>query len=376
LLHNTAFHNYRNRVPAQIISGPGCIAQLPAQLQSLGVDNVFVVSTASLEKSGLLREVETLVGDHLAGSFAGCKEHTPRSTVDEALARFTASGAECVLALGGGSVVDCTKAMAYEFFLQTDRFPSSIAVPTTLSVSEFTPFTGVMDDITRKKSSVSDVRVIPDLILLDAQCAQATPRQLWLGTGLKALDHALEAIWAVSPHPISSVLAKESTLKLIKNLPLSVDDSQPSRLDALYECQMGAWLGVGACLNTGGRLSHTLGHQIGGHWGVPHGFTSCIVLPHAMKYLAPSTIEQQQCIADAFGVDRSLAPLDRIHLAADQFTIFIENLGLPTQLGQTDAKKDNLDTVANAVVRELKHQPASSEQLSQEQVTELLLSMW
>jgi maleylacetate reductase len=369
-------HNYRNRVPAQIVSGRGCLAQLPDQLQHLELGSVFVISTASLENNGMLRQLESLLGDRHVGSYPGCKEHTPRSTVDEALSAFVKSGADCLLALGGGSVVDTVKALVYELSLSEGYFRRSLAIPTTLSVSEFTPFTGVMDDTTRSKSSVSDLRVIPELVLLDPECALETPRLLWLGTGLKALDHALEAIWAMNPHPISTVLARESVEKLIHYLPLSVDAEGDARLDALYQCQLGAWLGVSACLNTGGRLSHTLGHQIGGHWGVPHGFTSCVVLPPVMRFLSSSTVQQQQCIADAFQVDPSLDPQQRIERAAEKFRVFIQGLGLPTTLGETSADKQSIPRVARAVVKELHHQAASSEQLSEQQVSDLLLSMW
>lgn len=369
-------HNYRNRVPAQIVSGPGCLAELPDHLQRLRVNRVFIVSTGSLEKSGLLAQVEELLGDRNAGSYAGCREHTPKSTVMEAATALINNGADTILALGGGSVVDTVKAAAHEVFLHNDWFLPSVAIPTTLSVSEFTPFAGVLDEETHNKSSITDLRCIPHLVFLDPEVVQRTPRGLWLSTGLKALDHALEAIWAVNPHPISTVLARESVEKLIRYLPDSVDAAGDKRLDALYQCQLGAWLGVSACLNTGGRLSHTLGHQIGGHWGVPHGDTSCIVLPHVMKFLGPSTLQQQQCIADILGLETSLTPQQRIERAAEELSRIISSLGLPTRLGQTSADKASIDVVARAVVRELRYQPVTSEQLTEQEVSALLALMW
>jgi alcohol dehydrogenase len=335
------------------------------------MERAFLVSTGSLERSGLLARVEALLGDRNAGSYANCREHTPKSTVMEAAAALMNSGADAILALGGGSVVDTVKAAAHEVFLRNDRFLPSVAIPTTLSVSEFTPFAGVLDEETHDKSSITDLRCIPHLIFLDPEVVEQTPRELWLGTGLKALDHALEAIWAVRPHPISTILARESVEKLIRYLPDSVNTTGNGRLNALYQCQLGAWLGVSACLNTGGRLSHTLGHQIGGHWGVAHGETSCIVLPHVMKFLAPSTLEQQQCIADIFDIEPALGPEHRIELAAEKLSRFIASLELPTRLRQTTA-----DKTSRASVAELRHQPLTSEQLTEQEVSALLALMW
>ena len=198
--------------------------------------------------------------------------------------------ADALVAFGGGSPIDAAKIVALE--LLADGRPQAdmpqIAVSTTLSAGEFTPFAGITDEDTRVKGLRNDPRICPRTVVLDPEVTLPTPRALWAATGAKALDHAIEAIWSVNPQPVSDVLAVEAIRRLHRHLPASL--AEPGNLEARGECQIAAWMSIFGITSVGVRLSHILGHQIGARWDVPHGVTSCITIPHCMRFLAPQTL--------------------------------------------------------------------------------------
>jgi alcohol dehydrogenase class IV len=339
--------------PERVISGEGAVTALPEQLGLLGVSRVFVLSTRSLTQH--VKEIEELVGDRHSGTFAGIRQHTPAGDVADAVDR--ARGCDAIVAFGGGSVVDAAKAVAHEI-----GKPPQITIPTTLSSGEFTPFAGVTDEQTRRKGGVFDVDILPRVVIHDPVLARHTPESLWLSTGMRAVDHALETLWASRPHPYSDVLAAEALRLLWTKLPQSRD---PSDYAARTDCLLGAWFSISGIINVGTRLSHPIGHQVGSFWNVPHGVTSCIALPTVMRHLAPASVDAQQRIAAIFGV---ATPAE----AADTLERFIAALGVPTRLRDTDAVRDEIPLVARAVRDELAHMGSEEGAV----VQDLLEQMW
>jgi alcohol dehydrogenase class IV len=250
-----------------------------------------------------------------------------------------------------------------------------LALPTTLSAGEFTPAAGVTDERTRVKRLVLDRRALPRVVVLSPEATVHTPASLWLATGVKALDHALETLWSTRPHPIADALALEGIRKLVRHLAESRD---PGALEARDQCQLGAWLSISGALNTGFRLSHPLGHQIGARWDVPHGVTSCIVLPAVMRELAPRTLPAQRRIAEALGVRTEGHEAATVAAeAANRLETFIVSLGVPTRLGQVGAKREEIGEVARAVHAELAHAARGGEpELDPARLAELLDSVW
>ena len=350
---STTPRSYGIHAPLRVLSGAGCLQALPAELDALGVERAFLLSTRSLADH--LAPIEALLGKRHVGSFAHCRQHSPSGDVEEVAG--LAKGADVLVTFGGGSVIDTAKAVAHRL----DKQPQ-VAIPTTLSAGEFTPFAGVTDEATRRKGGVFDPAIQPRLVIHDPEVTRRTPEALWLSTGMRSVDHALETLWARRPHPYSDTLAAEALRLLWTRLPESRD---PDSLEARTDCQLGAWLSISGMMNVGTRLSHPLGHQIGAFWNVPHGVTSCITLPHVMRHLAPQTQAAQQRIARIFGV----ATPEEAAVALEEF---IAALGVPTRLRETAARREELGQVAQSVRDELAHFGAAGA----DEVEALLEAMW
>jgi alcohol dehydrogenase len=337
----------------KVLSGVGTRSRLPRQVERLGGQRAFILTGRTLaHETDLVRELEGMLGQRWAGTFAGCLPHCPSGTVEEAAQRAGEAEADLLVGFGGGTPITTAKLVAAT--LLGDRPQGAlpqIALPTTLSASEFTPAGGMTDEKTRVKRAQVDSRIIPRVVILDPELTLATPARLWASTGIKALDHALEALWSRRPHPLTDALALEAIRTLVRHLPASLD---PGNLDARGQCQQAAWMSIFGMINVGTRLSHPLGHQIGARWNVPHGITSCIVLPHVMRYLAPSTLDVQVRIAAAFGIETGERSAEQLAgQAAEALQDLIDALGVSTRLSATGASRVELPDVARAVAEEI-----------------------
>ena len=359
-----------------VIFGAGALERVPGELERFGKRRALVLTGNSLStKTDLVRKFEALLGERWAGTYNGCKQHVPSHTVDEAVALAREREADAIISFGGGSPIDAAKIVALELLEdgQSQADMPQIAISTTLSAGEFTPFAGITDEATRVKGLRVDPRIVPKTIVLDPQVTLPTPRQLWSATGIKALDHAIEALWSVNPQPVSDALAMEAIRKLHVSLPLSV--KEPDNVEARGECQVAAWLSIFGLGNVGVRLSHIFGHQIGARWDVPHGVTSCITIPHCMRFLAPQTLPQQAKIAEAFGLQANGRSAEAVAAeAAEVVEAFIDGFDVPRRLRDVGAKEDELSIVAQAVIEEssLWHKQQGAE----EAMLGLLTSMW
>ena len=345
---------YRFVALDKVIFGPGALERVAAELDRWGRRRALVLTGRSLAtRTDLVTRLEQMLGERWAGTHSGIRQHAPSATVEAAAEQARQAGADALVALGGGSPIDAAKLVALELLAdgQSQADLPQIAVSTTLSAGEFTPVAGITDEATGVKGLRADPRICPRTVVLDPQVTLATPPALWAATGIKALDHAIEALWSVHPNPVSDTLAMEAIRRLQRNLPLSL--AEPDNLEARGACQVAAWMSIFGMVNCGVRLSHALGHQIGARWGVPHGVTSCITLPHCMRYLAPQTLPQQRLIAEALGVPTDGRSADTVAAAAaDAVAAFIRSLDLPTRLRDVGAREDELAVVAAEVARE------------------------
>jgi alcohol dehydrogenase class IV len=192
-----------------------------------------------------------------------------------------------------------------------------VAVPTTLSVAELAAGAGYTDEA-GNKAGMRDARQLPDAVIYDAALTLATPIALWLSTGIRALDHAVEGTLADGLHPFSDVMALESIRRLFDSLPRA--KAAPGDVDVRTENQLAAWFGYTLTASASG-LSHTMGKQIGARHSIPHGVTSCLLLPHVMRYLERRMPERFALIAEATGPD-----------PAGQVQGLIGSLGLPQHI--------------------------------------------
>src|ERR687897_3934375 len=229
--------------------GEGSLGQIEEEARPS--DRVFVVTGRSLyENTDLVRRVEALLGEKHVGTFSGVGQHTPGSSVREAVRQ--ARGADLLVSVGGGSVIDGTKAVAREL-----GYPAHVAVPSTLSGAEWAHLVGVTDEEAGRKSGFADPRVVPSIVILDAEATLYTPEKLWLSTGIRALDHAIEGFLAQGEHPIEDVLGLEGARRLTEYLPRSKDALEDVRIR--HELQLAAWMAYFGPYNTPMGLSHGLG---------------------------------------------------------------------------------------------------------------------
>ncbi|MBV9950182.1 MAG: iron-containing alcohol dehydrogenase, partial [Myxococcales bacterium] len=272
--------------------------------------------------------------------------------VSELAALIERTEAHALASLGGGSPIDTCKVATHALLDRRDLV--HVAVPTTLSAGEFTHSAGVTDDATRIKSSVSDPRLQARAVIHDPKATEGTPDGLWAATGIRALDHAVESSYAIRHHPLGDALGAKAIRLLLAHLPGSVTETGEARLAHRGECQMAAWFSIFSSMNTRFGLSHLLGHQIGPRWNIAHGVTSCITLPHAMRFMASIAPERFGPIAEGFGVPFDpAAPRDAALTCADRTAEFVRRFDLPHSLERAGVPTAEIADIVGPVLHEL-----------------------
>jgi len=313
---------------ARVHFGANSLEKLEEEARPWG--RAFVITGRSLnEKTDLIRRVEALLGDRHAGTFAGIGQHTPGGTVEKAAAEAETAAADLLVAVGGGSVIDGTKAVARQL-----GYPAQVAIPTTLSGAEWAHRTGVTDESMGRKRGFIDPKTVPPVVILDPQATVFTPEKLWLSTGLRALDHAVEGYLYGGDHPITDVTGLEGARRLMEYLPLS--KRTPEDLEVRLELQLATWLAYFGPMNTPMGLSHELGRRIGASYDVPHGITSCVILAPSLQVLEDQISgERWRGLSDALGG----APPGRVSL-------LVGVLGLPGSLREVGVPEEELQPIA------------------------------
>jgi alcohol dehydrogenase len=355
----------------RVIYGPGKIAALKDEMERRSLQRAVVVTTDVVAKLPILQKVTEPLGTRCAGVFTGVVQHVPRGTVNELGKELERLNADSVVSLGGGSPIDSCKVALYG--LLSTRELIHIAVPTTLSAAEYTHAGGVTDETTRVKSGVYDPRVLPRTVINDPELTLATPDWLWVTTGMRALDHAIECAYAIRHQPISDALAAKSISLLLKHLPASIRTEGEERLAHRGQCQVAAWFSIYGAMNTRFGLSHLMGHQIGPRWDVPHGVTSCITLPHAMRFMAGIAPERFGPVAEGFGIPFDSANPKAAALAcADSTAEFIAQFDVPRTLSAAGVPRAEIGEIVAPIARELEHMGVVDRPLTEQEVLSLL----
>jgi alcohol dehydrogenase len=367
----------------RVTSGAGVVDSLAAEIDRRNLSRIVVVTGRTLGASALLERITDPLGDRCVRAFKDAKQHVPSCSVVELASAIDQSHADCVISFGGGSPIDTVKAAIHTLLMagggghSTDEGPVHIAIPTTLSAGEFTAVVGITDERTRVKRAVSDPRLVPRTVFTDPTVTLETPPWLWAASGVRALDHAVETIYASRHHPLSDAAAARGLSMLVKHLPASLSTTGAEQLEHRLQCQVGAWLSVFGVTNAGLGLSHALGHQIGPRWDVPHGVTSCITLPHAMRHMAARAPERFGPIAQAFGVSFDVASAkDGALESADRMTRFIAQFQLPQRLRDVHVPLEEIREVAGLVHDILNSAQASDHPPSSEQLVSMLAAAY
>lgn len=325
--------------PAErVLQGAGAVRSLPGELERLGVSRVVLVSSATLKRdTGVISELEQLIARSWRATFTGLSQHTPAAAVEELAQLLRSVRADGLVSVGGGSVIDGCKGALHSI---GPGMAHHLAIPTTLSGAEFTPSAGITDPTTRQKRGIVDRQAAPQVVILDPELTLATPARLWLGSGIRAVDHAVETVWAPTPDPLSSYLAVEALGRLRIWLPGCL--LEPANLSARGQAQIAAWWAALGLASVPMGPSHSLGRLLGAPFGIPHGITSCVLLPAVIRQFAATEPERVAPLTAPFEVD---SPEE----VAESCQGLIAGLGLPTSLSQAGLSRDDLASFLETV---------------------------
>ncbi|WP_295143635.1 iron-containing alcohol dehydrogenase [uncultured Reyranella sp.] len=349
----------------RVVYGRPAGAALRTEAERLGAKKVFITTSKSVAQSALLASVIDGLGELHAGTYAGITAHSPRPCVVEGAAMARAAGADLIVAVGGGSVIDATKTILIALWQdvttvdELDAYragkpkegaapPSEairppadairmIAVPTTLSAAEFNAFAGISDPRKGIKESFGHRLIVPRVIVLDPAATLATPMDLMLSTGLKAVDHAVERLCSQQAHPFVLGTATEALKLLARALP--AHKANPEDMATRLDLQFGMWLAIGAGTSgVGVGASHGIGHVLGAACHVPHGHTSCVMLPSVLRWNLAANAERQKRVGEAFGKPEAAA--------GDLVEGLVKSLGLPGRLSEVGVGRDRFREIA------------------------------
>jgi alcohol dehydrogenase class IV len=335
---------------------------LLAEATQRGAQRIFVVTSKSLNRqTDAVSTALARIAPQVVGLFDECIEHTPRDSVIALAGALRQAQADLIVSIGGGTVIDTVKVALVALAENLTRIEQldawhmrvapdgsrvvpqpgpppcrQIAVPTTLSGAEFSDLGGCTDTHFGTKQGYTGAFIGAAAVILDPRITLHTPARLWLSTGVRALDHAVEALCSVNAQPLIDATSVRALVLLGRSLTRYAVD--PGDLEARLDGQLGAWLAATSIRRTDYGASHGLGHALGADAGVPHGITSCVLLPTVMRYNAAACAPQMAEIAAALG--------DPLRSAADQIEALIARLGLPTRLSQLGLDRSRLPVIA------------------------------
>ncbi|MEH7275862.1 iron-containing alcohol dehydrogenase [Neobacillus vireti] len=371
--------------------------QLVSEIQKLNAKRLLIVTTNSMLKTkAYQRMIETLHANQLDTYVTCSKQHVPGNILMQNIKEIRDFNPDLILSCGGGSPIDAAKILSLVLSegiqSEDDLYPYSenlrekapqmldylphIAIPTTLSASEFTSIAGTTKAEDHVKYKFSHLNMTPKFVFLDPAFTVETPDWLWISTGIRAVDHAVETLYTPVPNPINTSLALQALKKLYDHLPISKND--PTNLESRLECQLGAWLSLFSVVNIKLGLSHSIGHQLGATYDIPHGMTSAIMLPHVMKILLPRTSDQQAQITEALGFSKGNRT-ENASMAPTLIRGLIQDLEIPHHLRDFEVKKESIPSVVKNILIDIQGEQNSfvlgTGDLNKE-ITSLLEAAW
>jgi maleylacetate reductase len=342
----------------EVVFGTAAAEAVVAQVDRLGVNRAFLMVSGTLNReTGEIAKIKTALGSRYAGLFDAMPAHTPRAAVIAASEQARAAGADLIVTVGGGSITDGAKAVqiclandirdvedidrvrAHKGGTPAMNPPTvrQISVPTTIAGGEFSAIAGVTNERTKVKERLAHPLVMPRAAILDPALTVHTPEWLFLSTGIRAVDHCVEGICSREAHPYADAQAIKGLSMLARGLPRVKADADD--LDARMDCQIGTWLSMGP-LSSGVPMgaSHGVGYVLGAVYDVPHGYTSCVMLPSVMRWNKSANAERQALVSAAMGQPG--------RDAGDVLDAFIRGLGMPHSLQDVRIGPEHFDRIA------------------------------
>jgi maleylacetate reductase len=342
----------------EVVFGTAAAEAVVGQMDRLGTSRAFLMVSGTLNRrTDEIEKIRKALGSRCAATFDAMPPHTPREAVIAAAEQARAANADLIVTVGGGSITDGAKAVqlclannistaedidkirankgiAPDMTAPTVR---QISVPTTIAGGEFSAIAGVTNARTKVKEMLRHELVMPRAAILDPAVTVHTPQWLWLSTGIRAVDHCVEGLCSREAHPYADAQAVRGLSMLAQALPRVKADAHD--LDARMDCQIGTWLSMGP-LSSGVPMgaSHGIGYVLGAVFDVPHGFTSCVMLPSVMRWNKSVNAERQALVSAAMGQPGKDA--------ADVLDDFIRGLGMPRSLQDVRIGPEHFDRIA------------------------------
>lgn len=353
----------------RVIYGTPAAEAVAAEAERRGAARVFVIASRTLSReSDAITALRQALGSRDAGLWDETVAHVPRASVIAAAAAVRAAKPDLLVTVGGGTPIDTAKAVQIclscgiasedelgEFRVRTNPDGSravpevgpspvrQIIVPTTLSGAEFSNIGGVVDPARRSKDMYTGPDVCGVAVVLDPAITVHTPDWLWLSTGLRAVDHAVETICSASPQPYTDATCRHALTLFAR--ALRRNRAAPEDLAARLESQMAVWLSCAGLGRVPYGASHGIGHQLGAVADVPHGYCSCVMLPSVLRWNEPVNGAQQRSVSEALGVPDAAA--------GDAVAALVADLGLPTRLRDVGVKREQFPLIAEGSLENL-----------------------
>jgi maleylacetate reductase len=347
----------------EVVFGVPAATAIPAQMDRLGATRAFLMVSGTLNRAtDEIEKIRNSLGQRCVGTFDTMPPHTPREAVIAATEAARAASADLIVTVGGGSITDGAKAVQICLANHIDsvdgietvrtrkgKAPAmtaptvrQISVPTTIAGGEFSAAAGVTNQRTRVKEMLRHDLTIPRAVILDPAITVHTPLWLWLSTGIRAVDHCVEGLCSLEAHPYADAQALKGLSMLAQGLPRV--KANPDDLDARMDCQIGTWLSMGpSAAGVPMGASHGIGYVLGAAFDVPHGYTSCVMLPSVMRWNKPVNAERQALVSAAMGHPGKDA--------ADLLDDFIRGLGMPRSLQDVRVDPEHFDAIAEQAMR-------------------------
>ena len=342
----------------EVVFGTAAAEAIVAQVNRLRAARTFLMVSGTLNRgTDEIAKIRTALGSRCVGTFDAMPAHTPRAAVIAASEQARAADADLIVTVGGGSITDGAKAVqiclandvrtvedidrvrAHKGGAPVINPPTvrQISVPTTIAGGEFSAIAGVTNERSKVKERLGHALVMPRAAILDPALTLHTPEWLFLSTGIRAVDHCVEGLCSGEAHPYGDAQAMKGLSMLAQGLPRVKAD--PGDLDARMDCQIGTWLSMGA-LSSGVPMgaSHGIGYVLGAVYDVPHGYTSCVMLPSVMRWNKPANADRQALVAAAMGQSGKDA--------GDVLDAFIRDLGMPRSLQDVRIGPEHFDRIA------------------------------
>lgn len=334
--------------------GKPAAAAIAELVQRRGANRVFLMVSGTLNRqTDEIEKLRRALGNKCVGTFDKMPAHSPRAAIIAAANQARDARADLIVTLGGGSITDGAKAVqlclandvstveGMDRIRGTDDLKPptvrQISIPTTLSAGEFSGMAGVTNEATKVKEMYRHPLTVPLAVVLDPEVTRHTPEWLFLSTGIRAVDHCVEAICSNESTEYSNATSLHGLSLLTRGL--AAVKANPSDMKARLDCQQGSWLSMaGLAAGVPMGASHGIGYVLGAVFNVPHGHTSCIMLPSVMRWNKPANAAKQAPVAAAMGQPGKEA--------GDVLDTFIKGLGMPRSLSEVKVGREHFERIS------------------------------